>query len=157
MGLSITYYSKLAKVDGVDKDVDGNPADYDKFVCFGASMNWSEGLWPGRAAPLDSAATYSWAAADSFRAGSYSGYNAWRRQLKSLASGDGDFAELIDFSDNEGVIGPVVSAKLAADFQRNQARADAYDGEGVAWFKKKYHDWRKAFEAASDAGAVDFH
>jgi hypothetical protein len=62
-----------------------------------------------------------------FRAGSYSGYNWWRRHLSLMALGEEPedvwaeppmyegrpFVELIDFSDCEGCIGPRTSRKLA--------------------------------------------
>jgi hypothetical protein len=78
-----------------------------------------------------------------FRAGSYSGYNYWRRHLCRMALGvepeevweDADayrgrpFVELIDFSDCEGSIGPRTSRKLAADFQAFADRAEAYARE----------------------------
>jgi hypothetical protein len=53
--------------------------------------------------------------------------------------------------------GPIVSAKLAADFAKNQERADKYETTDAEWFRLKYADWRKAFETAADGGAVNFH
>src|SRR3954469_7870354 len=65
----------------------------------------------------------------SFRAGSYSFYNDWRRHLSLMALGFepeyvwafpdlfGPFVELIHFSDCQGVFGPAASRKLAEDFQ----------------------------------------
>jgi hypothetical protein len=65
-----------------------------------------------------------------FRAGSYSGYNTWRRALCQAIHGVSDtqfwkkaenfigqpFYELINFSDCEGQIGPKISEKLYQDF-----------------------------------------
>lgn len=110
----------------------------------------------------------------SFCAGSYSGYGRWREQLAELAGyperayeGEdpshatgawtlpfGPFHELIDFSDCEGVIGPLISAKLAEDFACYQKLADAHPDE---WFRQKYDLWRQAFEMASQGGAVMLH
>lgn len=138
--------------------------------------------FPGREVGLDA----EWyaipdAAADSlgFRAGSYSGYNRWREHLAQLAgypaamdaeyrtdsshavgawqATSGPFWELINFADNEGVIGPVVAAKLALDFAEFDERAKAFDPEGDGWFYAQYQKWRQAFEMAADGGAVDFH
>lgn len=107
-----------------------------------------------------------------FAAGSYGNYNVWRDHLSrrmrdmpaerlwSLEDLSGPFAELICFADNQGFIGPVTSAKLARDFVEHQGKADAFvadDAEDIAWFKRKYADWRKAFELAAGAGAVEFH
>lgn len=68
-----------------------------------------------------------------FRAGSYSGYNAWRRWLASVvgttdkAVWDGHvppaFGELIHFSDCEGTLKSEVCAKLAKDFDDWRVRA----------------------------------
>jgi hypothetical protein len=102
-----------------------------------------------------------------FRAGSYGGYNEWRRQLARLVDvtpeelwngGPGakktPFYELIHFSDCEGVIGPKTAAKLARDFAEYQERADA---TADAYFREAYAEWRKAFEIAAKGGAVTFH
>lgn len=113
-----------------------------------------------------------------FRAGSYGGYNEWRDWLAQLAGypavehdpgykpkemshaagawtvESGPFWELINFTDCDGTIGPRVAFKLAQDFAEFQVKADA---EPEAWFRQKYGEWRKAFETASDFGAVDFH
>jgi hypothetical protein len=75
-----------------------------------------------------------------FRAGSYSGYNWWRRHLCRMAVeeepedvwGDAEefegspFVELINFSDCEGAIGPRTSRKLADDFKKYAEQARAY-------------------------------
>lgn len=101
-----------------------------------------------------------------FRAGSYGGYNVWREQLAALVGTTPDavwndwekfagtpFAELINFSDCGGEIGPDVSRKLADDFAAHDEQAKAaMDGYGYG----KYQEWRKAFETAADGGAVFF-
>lgn len=68
--------------------------------------------------------------------------------------GTSPFFELIHFADNEGVIGPVVSAKLAKDFRDNYERAKAF---GDGYWLSKYEKWMAAFEMAADNGAVEFH
>ena len=102
-----------------------------------------------------------------FRAYSYSGYGRWRSELARLVGHDqevdnpppGPFMELINFADNEGVIGPAVSAKLAKDFADWQERADAHGDtlDDADWFRSRYADWRLAFETAAQSGYVDFH
>jgi len=177
MGLYITAYRKLTKIDAVF-DADGEPIDpktresidYD----FHAYLNPD---FHGRADDIEDRAIYS--AQDSFRlrAGSYGGYNRWREQLAKVAgypatdyeqygrttkrhdagawdADSGPFWELINFSDCEGVIGSAVSAKLAKDFAEFQQAADLVEDE---YFRSKYSEWREAFEMASDAGAVHFH
>jgi hypothetical protein len=90
-----------------------------------------------------------------FRAGSYSGYNWWREELETMARGSFAFADMIHFSDCEGTIGPVTSAKLARDFAKFQPQANARAEDGTM-FTAKYNLWRKAFETASDNGFVRF-
>ena len=155
MGLDITAYRKLTPDAGAEVDAEGYPADWQTHVRFGASMDWSEGEWPGRAAPLSSSTLYTWAESFGFRAGSYSGYNQWRAALSEIGE-PGDFLELIEFADNEGVIGPIVSAKLAGDFQRNAAAA-AQVPHWQGWFASQYALWQRAFEMAADGGAVNFN
>lgn len=186
MGLDITYYSRLVAVTNPVIDVhyteerDENhiwrfPAE--GYWIGGASMAWSESQWSGRGADLDPDAVYAITGeVGDFRAGSYGGYNQWRDWLAQFASyesakavfrGDvtaGPFYELICFADNEGVIGPLVSAKLAKDFRNLLAPVwrEARDrlGEGsdnYRYFIEKYRLWSTAFHAAAQGGAVEFH
>ncbi len=103
-----------------------------------------------------------------FRAGSYSGYNQWREQLCKAALGmttnqlwnapmEGPFVELINFPDNEGVIGPAMCAKLAKDFLENREKISKLVEAKPAWFMEKYDCWARAFGMASVAGCVEFH
>lgn len=165
MGLDITAYRKLIPAPDAPVDGDGCPLEYERFgQIHPSSIAFAEEHWPGRSAGI-TAGVYEPAEAFSFRAGSYGRYNQWRRQLAAFAGYDslevvwdthptGPFVELIDFADNEGVIGPVVSAKLAKDFDEHQWRADRHPDD---WFRTQYGNWRKAFEMATDGGAVDFH
>jgi hypothetical protein len=132
MGLDITAYRGLKPAPEAELDEDGYPVDYESY--------WRTG------------------------AGSYGGYNMWRRELAELGGISGDysqeppagapFAELVWFPDNEGVIGPVVAKKLLKDFQDHFEKAkDTLDNYSF----DKYVDWMKAFEFASDNGAVEFH
>lgn len=184
MGLDISAYRNLkpcaapAGADTGDEDLDFYFRRYDN------------DHFPGRAEGLTSE-WYELPTADAdshaFRAGSYRGYNTWREWLAKLAgypavldsiedrsgihnhsrgawnASGGPFFELINFADNEGTIGPVVSARLAKDFaewdERAKAAAEAADddAESRKWFYEKYQDWRRAFELAAENGAVDFH
>lgn len=162
MVLDITAYRQLTPVENPALDEDGNPEDWENHFMPGASMEWSEKAFPGRGEGVDAKTVYSFADSFGFRAGSYSGYNSWRRELAKMAGvpedvmfteRNGPFAELINFADNEGTIGPIVSAKLAKDFDAHLTEAEAIGG----WFLEKYTDWQKAFTMASDNGAVSFH
>jgi hypothetical protein len=173
MGLDITWHRKLTKAAGNEAFDERGELRYDD--------DWHQfyinGDFPGRADEIEHRAAYRSEESDGFQAGSYGGYNAWRNQLAELAGypkgqyeqhgsrwdshcvacwngAAGPFAELINFSDCDGVIGAAVSAKLAADFAEHQAKADAHPD---ARFREKYALWRHAFEKAADGGCVDFH
>lgn len=111
-----------------------------------------------------------------FRAGSYSGYNAWRDELAKIAgfSNAGDywngsagedapFYELINFADNEGTIGPEAAKDLLKDFRDHQGKAIAFwrdSGVPEAHWKydiERYQDWTKACELAAADGLISFH
>jgi hypothetical protein len=154
MGLDITAHSKLQREEDQTKDRD----DYEIKV-------WHNDSFPGRCDDIAEGYYTSAGEEVDFRAGSYSSYNHWRNELAKLAGYEsasavwskiavGPFIELIDFSDCEGAIGTAVSAKLAKDFAEHQPKADAHPDER---FRELYATWRKAFELASDAGAVQFH
>lgn len=75
-----------------------------------------------------------------FRAGSYSGHSVFRQHICNVlglgvfrawiqskgTDTHGPFEEFLNFSDCEGVIGPVVSKKLAADFVEHEKVAREY-------------------------------
>lgn len=176
MGLDITAHCKIEKVggnlydrDGEPVNADGSPIEYDLHAYVNADF-------PGRNGSVEGNAYYTSKDSMSFRAGSYGGYNSWRNELAKLAgypetpfenygreqlrydagawaATSGPFWELINFSDCEGIIGPEVSAKLAADFAKFDDAAKAVE---TPWFYECYQKWREAFEMASDSGAVRF-
>lgn len=161
MGLDITAFCQMAPVLNPELDSAGEPKDWKNHFMPGSSMEWSEKAFPGRGEGIDARTVYSFADSFSFRAGSYSEYNVWRRKLALMVGvpekimfteRTGPFAELINFADNEGVIGPVVSAKLAKDFADHLHEAEVIG----CWFLDSYKNWHKAFKMASDNGAVDF-
>lgn len=157
MGLDITYGRRAVLVPDADTDNYAN----------GEYRAYANPDFAGRANGIADG-VYRLEDVDGFRAGSYGGYNRWRSQLCQLAHKcepsviwarrpfEGVFAELIDFSDCEGVISPETCAKLARDFAEWDDRAKAMpDVDG--YFYEKYQAWRKAFEVAADGGFVMFH
>lgn len=164
MGLDISAYRKLSKAGPeMVLDEDGEPQDYDTYVQVLANTHF-----PERLEGLDNEGFYKFQDTLRFRAGSYGSYNVWRSMLAKLAGfasdeaawavGKGPFYELIAFSDCEGDIGPVVSAKLVKDFARFEERAKTFAiSGGDTWFFEKYTDWKNAFEMAADGGMVSFH
>ena len=136
------------------------------------------------------------------RDSSYSGYGTWRDWLAQATMGgilnksggaesmwdsadSGDyglpFMESINFSDAEGVIGPVASKKLYGDFRRYENdvmdwmdriylsrtpidttswrdnEPKPLDKGDFEWFQRQYQEWKNAFRVASDNGIVMFH
>lgn len=159
MGLDITAYRQLKKIQNPKLDKDGYPENDNVQWKPGAEMKWSESIWTGKGEPLEYDEVYEWADSYDFYAGSYFGYNIWRDLLNQF-KGDVAFQELIDFADNEGVIGSKLAKKLYDDFLISHKEAEKYaeslkkDNE---WFIEKYYDWEKAFMLASDNGAIKFH
>src|SRR5262249_3587193 len=170
MGLDISAYRGLQEVADADLDEDGLPVDENLWLADKLIIEFTEENWPGRSAGV-TPGVYSVAEAFHFKAGSSTGFGFWRDALARLvlrttaeqvwaARTEGPFVELIDFADNEGVIGPRVAAKLAKDFADHAAVAMAHvadDGDEDGWFSEHYREWQKAFELAADGGAVHFH
>lgn len=177
MGLDISACKNAVNINAEVFDAEGDPIDpitrepldYDIRVCANADF-------PGREEGVVDRAYYKGDFSVSARWG-YGRYNALREELAKLAGypagqyeqygmvrdsfcttlwagAQGPFAELINFSDCEGVIGPVVSKKLASDFAEFQSKADAHEAE---MFRDFYSTMRQAFELASENGFVDFH
>ena len=183
MGLDITAYRGLTKANGSEAFDERGEVKEDE----GWERFYLNGDFPGRADEIDDGCAYKSEASAHMLGYSYSTHSRFRNELAKLAgypkaepSNDGEafdrvyeesypyataasaydgmeampFYELVYFSDCEGVIGTTVSAKLARDFAAFQEKADAHHDE---YFRAKYSQWRKAFEMASDRGAVVFH
>lgn len=171
MGLDITAYSKLVLAPDAELDEDGYPVDYDNHETFYENPDF-----PGRIEGITPKAVYKIEGDCSGLSSGYGSYSAWRDQLAKLAGyqvgqykqygriaeshcvacwggAKGPFAEQINFSDCDGTIGPVVSAKLAKDYAEFAAQAEQVGGH----FWEKYQEWKVAFETAADNGAVRFH
>ena len=178
MGLDITAYARFTVVpaDKVKLDVDGFPTgNVHRFAGpvqrFSKSIiDFTEKAFPGRTAGLPVDTFLQADESFDFRAGSYCGYSSWRDWLAGLTdygsakavwedpNASGPFVELINFSDCEGVIGPVVAAKLAKDFSDYQEKAEEQASDGPYSYNLEiYRSWRKAFEMAAASGAIEFH
>lgn len=172
MGLDISYGKNIVAQPNAERDEEGDLIDWENLVELYVNPDYKQ-----RAIGIIEGCAYACTDTGGFRAGSYGGYNAWREELAKLAgykaidvgygsSGkkhahsvwanpiDGPFMELINFSDCEGVIGHVVSAKLAKDFAEFQDKADSNIS---SLFTDTYNNFRLAFEFASENGYVDFH
>jgi hypothetical protein len=169
-GLDIAVYEKLTPVPAPQLDKNGEPVGLNL-------VKLSPVEFPERFAGLAAGKVYHYAQSFSFRAGSYSGYGYWRNELAKLAGyhsvpfksfngktemrydaavweiKKGPFWELIDFSDAEGTIGPVVCKRVYQDFLQYQAAAAKHPDE---YFRASYDDWMKAFAMCANEGAIVF-
>jgi hypothetical protein len=172
MGLDISAYSQLVKTENEDY-IDAYLYKND-FV-----FEQSKGIEPGNYCVEGEC--------HSFRAGSYSGYNEWRKMLAEMIGYTPEeiwaisealvrddklnevldekseklvipFIELIGFSDCEGYIGPIVSNKLYHDFESNRDKALEFSkSKSVDSFIRLYDDFMEGFRISSNSGAVCFH
>ena len=171
MGLDISYYGRASKVDEDRLAKAKAAAKYPDEVGEWAYDNgWTVPYinpdFLERSDGIESDTVFEAETSEGFRAGSYGGYSDWRERLGALVgitdlnawweagSEPGPFSELLHMSDCEGVIGPVTSAKLYADFVEWEDRARTCDHQ---WWWELYEKWREAFRVASDRGFVEFH
>ena len=123
MGLDITAYSKITRCTECESFDDSDSKWSSKEV---VKHRWLSVL-PERTRVADGLETACYIVDDEygFRAGSYGGYNLWRDLLSRAFLGvpardvwrnpgayDSPITSLINFSDCEGLIGPVTSASL---------------------------------------------
>jgi len=204
MGLDITAVSKLVPIE-IPEDIEIWSDEYYDWEAEqdGTVVNIStHDAFPEQAEGLDDGSYLETGEDFGFRAGSYGGYGTWRDWLAQSVMGgilgktggatamwrtgdEGDFSlpfmEIINFSDADGIIGPVASQKLYNDFRRYENDVmgwmdDKYlsqtpishsswkddedkplDKGDFEWFQGRYNDWKEAFRVASDNGAVIFH
>jgi hypothetical protein len=159
MGLDITAYGGLKRIRRITDDEKRNGYDGD------LARLYANPEFPRHHGEIDTNFLYAYKHTMNFRAGSYGGYNTWRIKLARMVGIDNieaywklndwsvPFAELINFSDCEGLIGPEISRELALDFQAYVIRVDPTDRE----FITTYALFKQAFEMATMNGAVVFH
>jgi hypothetical protein len=169
MGLDISYYSKIDFASTLERD-DAEVYLYRNDMVFGQSDGIKNGAY-------DSYGEYG-----SFRAGSYSGYNSWRRSLAELVGYDYDqVIESVQRSirRNESlnkVLGEREEAEVRIPFVELLFFSDCEGFIGpntsaklakdfAEWEEKakgndflygRYQEWKKAFDTASDGGCVVF-
>lgn len=161
MGLDITAYERVELLSETHTD---EHYDMDDVIVVSQIPEFI-----GRERPLIEGAAYRASGERiDFRAGSYSGYNLWRRTLAEMSSGRQDhfywaskdtslpFYPLVNFADNEGVLGSYACASLANDFDSYAAKAVDADGV-VMFFLERYEFWRRACRMAAESGCVRLH
>jgi hypothetical protein len=150
MSLNVCAYSNLVK------SAIQNPDDYSEITQFFVhplSVKDVDRFFPGRRDGIEVGVVYDFGTRQEFGL-FYDQYNLWREQLSRLVINirPDAFYELIEFSDSEGVIGPIVSRKLAGDFSEFEEQARRVDNA----FHAIYLKWKNAFELAANNGAVQF-
>ena len=157
MGLDIRAYSQCSPIE-VTFDED------DEVVEANVVKPYVNPDFPTQAESVSSDVWYRYRDHMSFQAGSYPFYGPWRRELARVGGYEaedawegrvtqGPFVELVNFADNEGVLGPMTSAKLAQDFRDNRERArELMDAEDF----RLYGKWIEALTMASDGGLINF-
>ena len=174
MGLDIMYVSKVKTADellGLGEEL------YEEFT-FGVADEFKERC---HSFPLSKGTGVVYltpeSKTDSFRAGSYGGYNQFRNLLCWAIHGicvedfwnsrnwdEEEFGALLDFSDCEGTMCYSVVAELNRSFKNNKKRFREFlkskesdiSLDDVQYFMEKYDDWTKATEIASDKGLLIF-
>lgn len=162
MGLDICAYSKLELFEEWDQEkYEYEQYDYERLTPITPSeLRETENAFPGRSDGL-TAGFYKFDKTTHFRAGSYSGYNRWREWLAKTMLGvtpetvwenysdwEGKpFAELINFFDSNGIIGPHTSKRLFDAFESHRDKAGA---------EQTYMDFHEAFRMAANGGCVMF-
>jgi hypothetical protein len=182
MGLDITAYSQITLLEILpdeeawqekygDADEDEDAPDSDPPLVFlSADLPFLDRLAPLVVPPTGIAVYQATGDAFAFRAGPYSYYNHWRKQLSFLVTGlppeqlwntrghaetrQLPFYLLIDFSDCDGAIGPQAARVLAQQFAQFQPQANTYQDDD---FRELYSDFRRAFELVGNRGIVVFH
>jgi len=172
MGLDVFAYKRLQPMPETDNRREWfmQVRNHQGHVTFSKDdIEDTEKDFPGRASGLVPG-TYSWSSGHSFKV-TYGGFDDWRSRLAQFAGGTSEkvwsgqhpsgmpFVELIKFYNNQGVIGPVVSAKLAADFVDNSRKYRNWlrsDGDQDFDDLSIYMDLTIAFLLAGDEGAIQF-
>lgn len=161
MGLDVTAYTRLTRVDNPQMDEYGEPIQ--ALVKF-----YDNPDFPNRIAGVEGGVWYDADDSKHLFCGGYGSYGHWRRELAKLAGyasidaawgrNSGPFWELLNFSDCEGTLGTEVAKKLYSDFIAFDERAKKVGYDGVHhMFYTHYQAFKEAMRMAADGGAVKFH
>lgn len=164
MGPQFNVFSKLSKMEMSEVKLfeDGTPEE-ERIATF-----FSNPLFPAHISGLDSNMFYRCNGKKMrFGAATYEEYQKFRVHLARVAGFTNElelilkggplyFIELLNFSDSEGTIGPMVCKKLYNDFRDNYDIAEEYfkgvEEGGKYWMH--YQNWCKALSVARQNGAI---
>ena len=164
MGLQITAYNRLELVEGTKEQ----EQDYFENVNSRIITLFDNPEFPFHIGMLKGHTLYKIKGQSfSFRSGNTRSFKEWKEWLAKVGGYKelsdvwktkqyGPFVELLNFSDSEGTIGPVLSRKLSQDFNDYEEIAKEKTKE-LAYGYDFYKNWKKAFNlAARDNGVVIF-
>lgn len=174
MGLEIYAYKNITKATGVHLDDDGEiiNSDTGEYVGGYYFRPYINPDFPGRADGIDPDSIYAFEDSVECLEGSYSGYSGFRETLAKIAGYDqevgphgrltycaacwrgekGPFWQMINFADNEGVIGTEACKSLARDFKKYLENASRED----EWFFTCYKRLMAGVEMAAQNGALEY-
>ncbi len=162
MGLSINAFSDIqlieASLDDEGEIIEPNSGRVlSKCVCFRVLPSFKE-----YADFIKDEEIYSYTKSYSDSIGTCQAYNHWRDGVALLTTGVNwssekvpghmAFSDLLNFSDSEGVIGPITAKRIYADFVTYAAILDGQNDS----FKRIYTVMQSMFKIAADGGAVQF-
>jgi hypothetical protein len=175
MGLCVLWFTGLKRDESVT--MEGGEPERDGRYVDDAVVLYSNPDFPERSYGAECGVPLAYAEHGRGGGWSYTGYSQWRERLAELAgypavnrsndswphsqkaweAVEGPFWELINFSDCEGTIGPLVAAKLASDFDLFAERAAGVKGGfDDDHFRECFDSMRNAFRKAANGGAVKF-
>lgn len=176
MGLDVTAYSELEfyfEANSYD-EAEAQLSDIDNFFVVTHWDYMTERMTPIKNPEGEKVHVYKYKDAGGEISHSYGGYNVFRAWLSTNFIGvppetvwkselyykDYPFAELVHFSDCEGVIGWIAAERISQAFKDNYERAKeicSYEGVEGKYTLRNYERWMKASELASKQGALHFH
>jgi hypothetical protein len=163
MGLDITAYRQIRRIADWPEGAESidDVADYgdDGYVfngrpVFAVYPDATQGF-PEHAADL-APGLYTYAEQTSFRAGSYSGYNAWRDALSRAALGLPAKQVWSDF-DRHRHRERGVAWLINADIRAHESAIRDRGGVIVSWFGDGLDRWIAGLALAADDGVLSFH
>ncbi len=164
MGPQFNVFSKLRKMEMSELSLceDGTPEEESVTSFF------SNPQFPAHISGLDSTIFYRCNGKRMrFGAATYQEYQQFKHHLSRIAGFQNElelifkggpiyFVELLNFSDSEGTIGPMICKKLYNDFKDNYDIAEEYftNLEDGRKFWIHYQNWCKALSVARQNGAI---
>ena len=175
MGLDVCVYSNIRYVDQYDDNIHADIFEQGGYLVTFLNVN----NYPKQSEGLINNGIYSYVDFGHWRAGSYSSYSVFRDTLAKVAGysprqdteqkpykhcldlwegvvTEGPFAELINFSDCEGIINTECCIKLYNDFDKYLEIALAYQGEYAEYFKEVYMLFLNGLKIAANEGCLRF-